>query len=43
LSPAAQQQIALQQQQEVIKNYRQLNEPVNPDSPMGQIEGGGTA
>jgi hypothetical protein len=40
---AVQQQIALQRQQDVIKNYKQLNEPVNPDSPLGQLEQGGAA
>lgn len=38
-----QQQIALQQQQDMVKNYKQLNEPVNPDSPMGQLDQGGAA
>jgi hypothetical protein len=40
---AMEQQTALQRQQDVIKNYKQLNEPVNPDSPIGQMEQGGTA
>jgi hypothetical protein len=25
-------------EQELMKNYKNLNEPVNPDSPMGQLE-----
>jgi hypothetical protein len=37
------QQLAIQQQQDMIKNYKQLNEPVNPESPIGQLRQGGGA
>jgi hypothetical protein len=40
---AMRQQAAMQQQQDILKNYKQLNEPVNPDSPMGQLRQGGAA
>jgi hypothetical protein len=35
---AAQQQRDMLQQQELMKNYKNLNEPVNPDSPMGELD-----
>jgi hypothetical protein len=41
---AMQQQQAMAQQQELMRNYKNLNEPVNPDSPMGELDqalGGG--
>ena len=34
---AVQQQLAVQQRQDLMKNYKNLNEPVNPDSPMGEL------
>ncbi|MDR2662707.1 MAG: head-tail connector protein [Treponema sp.] len=42
---AAEQERAMVREQELLKNYKNLNEPVNPDSPVGQLEqmaGGGT-
>jgi hypothetical protein len=38
-----QRQLAIQQQQDMIKNYKQLNEPLNPESPIGQLRQGGGA
>jgi hypothetical protein len=35
---AAQQQRDMLQQQELMKNYKNLNEPVNSDSPMGELD-----
>jgi hypothetical protein len=35
---AAQEQRDMLQKQELMKNYKNLNEPVNPDSPMGELD-----
>jgi hypothetical protein len=35
---AAQEAKAMQQQENIIKNYNKLNEPVNPDSPIAAME-----
>jgi hypothetical protein len=38
---AAQQQMMIQQEDAVMKNYKQLNEPVNPQGALAQMAGGG--